>query len=164
MLDFQLKPRLPDLCDGNVDGHLPDGQALIYPGLRLPAAFAQDPVPKTADEAIAFGNGDELGGRNFTMNGMVPAQETLEPVDLAGLNVDLRLVMGLKLAELNCLPQILRQRGTQLHVLVKPGTIEDNAPPAFALGLVQRQVGPAKQVGCGVAVSGNHGNPHTRPN
>jgi len=69
-----------------------------------------------------------------------------------------------ELAEFNGLPEIMGQHCAQLHVLVKPGAIEDDASPALALGVVQRQVGPAQEVGRAVAVSRNHGNPDTRPN
>ena len=40
------------------------------------------------------------------MDRMFPAQETFEPVDFAGLNVDLRLVVGFELAEFNGLSEI----------------------------------------------------------
>jgi hypothetical protein len=120
-------------------------------------------LPEITDKAIAFRYRDELGWRNITVNRMVPPQKALEAVNLSGLNVDLRLVSGPELAELDRLPQIPHQRRARLHVLVKPGAIENHTPPALPLGLVQRQVSPAEKIGRGIAVTWNHGDADTRP-
>ena len=69
-------------------------------GQRAAAAQAclQHPFADRHDQADFLGERDELVGRDQPALGMVPAQQRLEAGDLAGLQVDERLVVELELA------------------------------------------------------------------
>ena len=98
-------------------------------------------MAEVADQPVALGDGDEPGGRDIAMLGMGPAQQALEAGDFARADIHLRLVMGVELAGLDRLAQILGQRRARLHVLVEPGLEEMHLSPACPLGPIERQVG-----------------------
>jgi hypothetical protein len=84
------------------------------------------------------------------------------PSTLPVMDIDQRLVVGFEFIQFDGMPEILRQRGAELHVLVKPRAIENDPPPAFALGLVEGKISAAKKVGGSIAISGDHDDPDAR--
>ena len=71
--------------------------AVRRPARRIGTGAVQHPAANRDDQASLLGDGDELGRRNAAAFGVVPAQERLEPDDVAGANRKERLVMECEL-------------------------------------------------------------------
>src|SRR5262245_38637018 len=77
------------------------------PRRGLPARLAQHPRPDRDDEVRLLGDRHEPAGHHRAEPGVLPAQERLDAVDLAGAKVELRLVEQLELLPRHGAVQVL---------------------------------------------------------
>ena len=125
----------------------------LRPMGRLHAGGAQHPFAERQDQAGFLGQRDEVGRRDHAALGMIPAHQRLEAGDLAGLQVEDRLVVDLELAVGDGLAQVELERAARLQPLVHLALEEAVRAAAVALGEVERHVGVLQQqVGVGAVV------------
>ena len=101
----------------------------------------QRPLPDGNDQPDLLGEGDELAGRNQSKLGMTPANQRLETLQGASLQVQGRLVEQLKLPERHGSPQVQLKLPAGLHARVHLRLEEAPAPPFLTLGTVEREIG-----------------------
>ncbi len=120
-------------------------QAGIQPFAGLPHRLAQRPFADRLDQAGLFGDPDEFVRADHAQVRMVEAQQRLGAGHLAGLEVDLRLVLQEQLATL----QAGAQRGLDLQVAHRQrlhlAGIEAETAAVVALGAVHCTVGLLQQ-------------------
>ena len=102
--------------------------------------------PIGADHAGLLGDGDELGRRDHAALGMVPAHQRLVADDPAGHEVELRLVVEMKVAALEGDVQLgldpLAVVGDLAHARDRNTA---QSPMPERAGVLQRQIGAAQQ-------------------
>jgi hypothetical protein len=145
---------------GDVDGHR-EIDALVAPGPLLVQSFVEHPPGDGRDQLGSFDLVHEAGGRQQTMHGMAPAQQCLDPGELAGHKVDLGLVMKHQLVAGDAIAQVDQQREL-LGCLSFLRDVKDRVTAAGLLSNVHRRVGAAEQLGCGFAVLGKQGDANAR--
>src|SRR5437899_1321036 len=77
----------------NVGGHHRHGHTFRAPLLRLAADHADDPAIELDMEAGLLDDADDLAGADHAVDRVRPAHERLDARELAGVDVDLRLVV-----------------------------------------------------------------------
>ena len=125
----------------------------LGPGRRLAAGGAQHPFADPPEHAGLLGDRDELGRRDLAELGIVPAQQRLEALDLAGLGVDHRLVGEAELARVHRAVQRQLDLAALLGAGVQRRLVEADVVAAAVLGPVEREVGVADQLLDAVAVA-----------
>ncbi len=131
-----------ELGGGQIDRHLD----ALWPVGGIGARLAQRPLTDRHDEARLLRQRDEVRGRDEAACGMVPAQQRLELGDLVSLQIELGLVVELKLAVVQRCPQIALERVARLHLLVHRALEETRVPGSVGLCPRQRQVGILEQL------------------
>ena len=141
--------RLLDLACRHVDPeeHVGRRQPLAEPSRCVRARLAQDPVADRQDRARLFGDLDEAARGDQTALRMLPPNERLDSGQLAGRQVDDRLVGEAKLIELDGPLELDAQLVALADRHVHPGVEDREAALAVGLGHVHRDVGVAHQVG-----------------
>src|SRR5271163_2201845 len=130
-----------DLNRGEVDGDLVGR----LPRLRRGAGCSEHPLAQRQDEAILFGQRDELGGRDRADFRVIPAQEGLVSANLAGGDRHLHLVVDLELLILERLPQFVSQHAPRPHRLVHRRLAKADRLVQFRFGAVHGQISVAYQ-------------------
>ena len=82
-----------ELTDGEIDGNLHLSESAPLPAPRLRAGGAQDPEADLVDERAAFGQWNEMAGRNEPALGMAPPDQGLGPDHPPDREIDDRLVV-----------------------------------------------------------------------
>ncbi len=145
-----------DMHDIAIDGP-PDLLGEVGPLPGDGGGALEHPVADRQDEAGFLGQGDEFRGRDRSLVGMVPTQERLGIDDIAGGEVDDRLVMHVELAVLQGAPQIeyelMARRRRPLHFGGEP--VETGS--AGTLGGIHRLIGVLHQGFGAVAIVGEAG-------
>ena len=144
--------RLQQLARRQVDRHAQRRQPGALPGRCLFDGAAQHPVADGNDQAGLLGDRDETIRGDAPQRRVLPAQQGLDADDATLPEVDLRLVVQIKLL----VAQRMAQRGLQRQpfgvVVVRRGGVDADLVAAQQLGLVQRGVGAAQQGVGAVAV------------
>jgi hypothetical protein len=144
------------LGGGDVDRHLQ-----VRAG-GLPASGLGDGQPQRAlgdrrHQPEPAGRAEELPGRHQAAARVAPAHQRLDRSDVAGVQVDLRLVPELELVADHGLAQLGTEFQTAARVVVTFGVV-DAARHVIGLGLGERDVRAAQQVSgvpCGVVGDGD---------
>jgi hypothetical protein len=146
----------------NADDRGERGSALL-PLPPRPAGLAQRPLPERHHQTVCLGHPDELGGREQTPLRVLPADQGLDPADLAGRQVEHRLVVQAQLVAID--------RPAEVGFLLEPGHhrrrhsrfVGGERRPPRALRLVERDVGVPEQIGRADLSALSEGDPDTRP-
>ncbi len=124
----------------------------------LAAGALLDPAADRLDQAAVLGDRDELGRVEQAALGVLPADQRLEAGDLAGAQVDHRLVVEGELLAVERVPQLPFDLQPAHRAGPHLGVEEDAAGAAALLGPVHRRVGVAdQQLGVGAALVGGAG-------
>ena len=121
-------------CHVTGAGHAPDGDGL-----------AQHPVADGDDEAGLLGHRDELAGRHLAQLGVAPADQRLGAHHVAGLQVDLRLVVQAEALAGQRLAHGMVQPHALAHVGVLVRLVEAEAAAPALLGALHGRLGMAHQ-------------------
>ena len=97
-------------------------------------------MAELVDQAAVFRDRDEFRRRDHAAFGMPPPQQRLAGGDLAVLEIDHRLIVGLEAAVADRLTQFELQASPRLGARIHAGLEEAVGPPSVALGAVQREV------------------------
>jgi hypothetical protein len=143
MLSSELTP--VELHRGQVDRNADLPQPVGIPCARLPASFAQHPLPDGHDQARLLGDRDEPGRRDQAEPRVHPPDQRLHPANIAALHVDARLVVQHELALLDRPSKVALEgdvlRRLRVHVRRKEAV---GVPPRL-LRVVHRHVRVAQQ-------------------
>ena len=124
------------------------------PRRGLLAGGLEHPRADLDDQPALLGERDELGRRDEPARRVLPAQQRLGRGDLAGVEVEDRLVDEEQLVAGDRAAQVVLEREPvvrgDVHLVAELGV----AVAAGALGLVERDVGVAQQVLGRLAVAG----------
>ena len=121
-----------------------DGQiARPFGGLR--AGGPHHPLADLEDQPALLGDRDELAGRNIAALRMAPAHERLEPGDIAGLDIDLRLVDEAQLVAGTRMAQVVLDHAAVAHRCAHLHLVEAIDAAAVLLGAIERGVGVLHQ-------------------
>ena len=124
----------------------------------LPAGALLDPAADRLDQAAVLGDRDELGRVEQAALGVLPADQRLEAADLAGAEVDDRLVVERQLVAVERVAQLAFDLEPAHRTGPHLGVEEHAAGAAAFLGPVHRRVGVAdQQLGAGAALAGAAG-------
>ena len=129
--------RVAELHDGDVDG---DADRFRELG-RLRAGLAEDPLAERDDQPGLLGERDEVRRRHGTADGVVPAEQRLEPGHLSFREVHEGLVAELELAFGERVAEVGLESPARLSFRVHPGCEEAESAAPFGFGAVQRQIG-----------------------
>src|SRR5450631_143366 len=97
-----LREDRADTCDesvcaqfyrGNINPDANRREPDILPGLCLMTGFPEQPPTDRHDKSALFRNRNEFRRRNESAVGMKPSDERLNPDDIAGLQINLRLIV-----------------------------------------------------------------------
>ena len=158
---------LHQLPGRDVDRHhqapvlLPGRGSLFPPDGRLPARFADDPVPEGDDQAGVLGQVDELTRGQQPPGRVPPAHQGLHPDHGRGVQIDEGLIVELEFVAFEGPVQIVArpQPSDRPRVLLQVVEL-DPAPPPF-LGPVHGGIGIAQEHGRRVVAADREGDPHT---
>src|SRR5690606_35921381 len=100
------EPRLLELKRGDIHRDLAELQALVAPRGKLRDRGFDNPGTELRNLTAPFGDRNELLRAHEPARRMRPAQKRFEPGDLAGMEIDLRLVIDEKVSRYRRLPQI----------------------------------------------------------
>ena len=98
------------------------------------------------DQAGLFRDRNELRGRDHAAFGVAPSQQRLAGGDLAVLEIEHRLIIGLEAAIRYRLTQFEFQDSPRLGAGIHAGLEEAIGPPSVAFGAVQREVRVPQQL------------------
>ena len=121
---------------------------------ELGQPVAQDGFPDVADQSGLLGEGEELLGPEQPTLGVQPAGQRFEADDVAGRQLDDRLVVRNKLAAVDSSPQLGRRAQGERCRLLQTFGIRLDTVTAPELGPVHRPVGVTQQVGGSSAIGG----------
>ena len=113
---------------------------------QLGERLEQCPRTDRHDGAGVFGDGDELGRRDDGAVALLPAHERLEADDIAGLEIEDRLVEQAQLAAIERAVERGLDREAVGDPLVHRLVVDGQAVAAGVLGPVHGRVGVAQQV------------------
>ena len=149
------------LTRGDVHRHRQVDPALA-PRALLAQRLVEHPFRQRFDQRAAVGLGHERVGHQQSARGVLPAHQRLDADDPhRPAQLDLGLEVQHELAARDAVAQLAQQREPALGLILRLGA-EDAEAAARGLGLVQRQVGPAQQVGGRAAVLREEGDPEAR--
>ena len=128
------------------------------PGCGGGAGGAQHPFADLQDQAAFLGDRNEDGGRDVAAIRVLPAQQGFKAADLAGLDVDLRLVDEPQLMTRNGVAKVVLQQPPVAYRGAHGALVEAVDPTAVLLGAVERGVGVRHQLLGRVAILRIQGN------
>ena len=115
--------------------------ALVTPEFELPACFLEHPMTERQYGAGPFRDRDEGRGSEQAARLVVPPDQRLEPNNASRGELDLRLVIELKLALLDRDSELVGDAHPLMHLKVEVVAMETVAVAALVLGAVEGKIG-----------------------
>ena len=131
------------VAGADVDGDW-QSYALVEPAAAEAEGLVDDGGGEPVDEGAAFGHGDELGRREQTAGGVLPAHEGFDAEQFAGVDGDLGLVEEDEFIVVEGLAELADQReAVEGAVVVAGGEVGEAGPVGFRF--VHGDIGLAEQ-------------------
>jgi len=136
---------LLELARRKVHRHPDPRQPRLLPSLVLDAGLVQDPLPHRDDQTGAFRDRDKIHRPDQAEFRVLPADQRFRPDDLAGRQINLRLVIEDELFAFECATETVFQNDPFFRFAAHLGGINLVVVFSFLFGAVERGVGVAQQ-------------------